>query len=139
MLYVNENISIPRSELTFTFARSPGPGGQNVNKVNSKAVLRWPVRKSGALPDMIKRRFVAKYGNRINSDGILVMSSHRYRDQPRNLNDCLEKLKGLILAVVDVPKPRKKTKPSAGAKRRRLEGKKRRSATKKLRGRVGLD
>jgi ribosome-associated protein len=139
MLYVNEKISIPRSEITFTFARSPGPGGQNVNKVNSKAVLRWPVQETQALPYQIKQRFIAKYTNRITGEGIFVMSSHRYRDQPRNVNDCLEKLKRLILAVVDAPKPRKKTKPSAGAKRRRLEGKKRRSATKKLRGRVGLD
>lgn len=135
MLYVNEKISIPRSEFRFSFARSPGPGGQNVNKVNSKAVLRWSVNESGAIPPLMKQRFVTQYANRISAEGIFMLTSHRYRDQPRNIQDCLEKLKAMLLSVAKTPQPRKKKKVSASAKRRRLESKRRRSATKRLRDR----
>jgi ribosome-associated protein len=134
MLYINRKISIPRSELSFTFARSPGPGGQNVNKVNSKAILRWEIEASQCLPMGVKQRFVAKFKNRISNEGVLVLSSHRYRDQPRNIEDCLDKLIALLLSVAEPPKPRKKKKLSAGAKRRRLENKRRKSEKKRLRG-----
>ena len=80
------------------------------------------------------RRFEKKFANRISSEGILVLSSHRYRDQPRNVQDCLDKLKAMLLSVAVAPKPRKKKKVSMAAKRRRLEAKKRRSATKQMRG-----
>ena len=135
MLYINEKISISRSEFRFSFARSPGPGGQNVNKVNSKAVLHWTVDECRSVPLLMKQRFVKKFANRISSDGILVLSSHRHRDQPKNIQDCLDKLKAMLLSVAEAPKPRKKKKVSMAAKRRRLEAKRRRSATKQMRGR----
>ena len=139
MLFINEKISIPRSEFKFSFARSPGPGGQNVNKVNSKAVLRWTIADCISIPTLMKQRFEKKFANRISSEGILVLSSHRYRDQPKNVQDCLNKLKAMLLSVAETPKPRKKKKVSASAKRRRLEAKRRRSATKQMRGKPPTD
>ena len=139
MLYINEKITIPRSEFRFSFARSPGPGGQNVNKVNSKAVMRWSVGECRAIPPLMKQRFLTQFANRITSEGTFILTSHRYRDQPRNVQDCLEKLKAMLLSVAQAPKPRKKKKVSASAKRRRLEAKRRRSATKRLRGRLPND
>lgn len=139
MLNVNEKISIRLTEFKFSYARSPGPGGQNVNKVNSKVILKWSVEKTKALPEAVKQRFVTKYANRISQDGLLVLSSHRFRDQGRNVADCLAKLRELILVVVPEPKKRKKRKISYGAKQRRLENKKRNSATKASRRPPKLD
>jgi len=133
MLNVNDKISIRLTEFDFSYARSPGPGGQNVNKVNSKVILKWSLKKTSALPESVKRRFVVKYANRISQDGSFVISSHRFRDQGRNVADCLNKLRDLILAVAVEPKKRKKTKVSKAAKLRRLEGKRRKSATKQSR------
>ncbi len=139
MLNVNEKISIRLTEFKFSYARSPGPGGQNVNKVNSKVILKWSVEKTKALPEAVKQRFVTKYANRISQDGLLVLTSHRFRDQGRNVADCLAKLRELILVVVPEPKKRKKKKISYGAKQRRLENKKRNSATKASRKPPKLD
>ena len=93
VLTVNSRIQIPHQEFTFTFVRSSGPGGQNVNKVNSKAVLRWPVMQSADVAGEVRQRFVARFGRRLTGDGELVLTSQRYRDQARNVVDCLEKLK----------------------------------------------
>ena len=139
MLNVNEKISIRLTEFKFSYARSPGPGGQNVNKVNSKVILKWTEEKTKALPEAVKQRFVTKYANRISQDGLLVLTSHRFRDQGRNVADCLAKLRELILVVVPEPKKRKKRKISYGAKQRRLENKKRNSATKASRRPPKLD
>lgn len=139
MLHVNENISIPMSELRFTYARSPGPGGQNVNKVNSKAILRWSLVSTVAISGAVKQRLRMKYGNRISGDGDLIITSHRYRDQPRNVSDCLNKLAVMIRAVATPPKPRRKTKIPKGVIRRRLDNKKKNSQKKRLRGKVDRD
>jgi len=139
MLKVTANLQIPLKEFDFSFARSPGPGGQNVNKVNSKAVLKWKVSQSKHLPEAVKRRFLEKYKRRIAKSGELVMSSHRYRDQGRNVADCLSRLREMIESVRVAPKARKKTKPSRGSKERRLQSKKRNSATKKNRRSVRPD
>lgn len=139
MLNVNEKISIRLTEFEFSYARSPGPGGQNVNKVNSKVILKWSLEKTSALPESVKRRFVKMNANRISQDGSFVMSSHRFRDQGRNVADCLSKLRELILAVAVEPKTRKKKKVSKAAKRRRMEGKRRNSATKQSRKPVRSD
>jgi len=104
-----------------------------VNKVNSKAILKWSLKKTDALPESVMRRFRLKYSKRISNDNEFVISSHRFRDQGRNVADCLSKLRDLILAVADEPKPRKKTKTSKAAKRRRLDNKKRKSLTKQAR------
>ena len=89
MVEVNEQIRIPESELEWSFVRSGGPGGQNVNKVASKAVLRWDLAGSPSVPEDVKSRLRAQERKRINADGVLIVSSQRFRDQERNRADCL--------------------------------------------------
>jgi ribosome-associated protein len=134
-LRINTRIAIPRHELRFSFVRSSGPGGQNVNKVASKAVLRWSVGNSAALPAAVRDRFLARYVRRINDRGELVLASQRFRDQAKNVNDCLAKLRELILAVATPPPVRKKTALPKAAKEGRLRDK-RAVAQKKLRRRT---
>ncbi len=133
MLVVNEKLSVPLREFDFSFARSPGPGGQNVNKLNTKVILRWNIPNSPTLPDDVRKRFQKKYARRITKTGDLVIHSHRFRDQGRNVADCLNKLKEMLLIVAEPPTPRKKKKPSQAAKRRRLDNKRRQSDKKRSR------
>src|SRR6478672_8286326 len=109
MLDVTSKIQIPDAELQFTYVRSSGPGGQNVNKVSSKAVLRWRVITSAALPPEVRSRFLARYKSRLTTEGDLLISSQRYRDQGRNIEDAREKLREMILAVAVPPKRRRPT------------------------------
>ena len=139
MLNVNDKIAIRLTEFKFSYARSPGPGGQNVNKVNSKVILKWSLNKTKSLPESVKLRFEKKFAKRISREGDLVLSSHRFRDQGRNVADCLSKLREMILTVAVEPKIRKKKSVSLGAKRRRLDNKKRKSATKQSRKSPRLD
>ena len=133
-LQVNSQIKVSLSEIRFSFVRSSGPGGQNVNKVNTKAVLRWPVAGSEALPDDVRQRFMANYRRRISSTGDFILTSQRYRDQQRNVDDCLNKLRAMIGAVAIAPNKRKPTRVSRAVKQRRLE-QKRQAAQKKQRRR----
>src|SRR6266566_211967 len=112
MLDVAPNIRIPLDAFQFTFVRSAGPGGQNVNKLNTKAVLRWPVATSPHLPEAVRARFAAKYANRLTGGGELVLTSQRFRDQSRNRADCLEKLHDMLLSVATAPVKRKRTRPT---------------------------
>lgn len=130
MLVVNDKVSVPLREFRFTFARSSGPGGQNVNKLNTKATLKWAVADSSSLPDDVRERFIARYRRRITPDGVLVLVSQRFRDQGRNVADCLAKLREMLETVATAPKTRRKTKPTLGSKRRRLQ-EKRKTAEKK--------
>ena len=139
MLTINDKISIPISEFQFSYARSPGPGGQHVNKVNSKAIMKWSVEKSKSLPPAVKQRFVKKFSRRISKDGELVIQSHRYRDQGRNVADCLHKLREMILLVATEPKKRKPVKISKAAKKRRVDAKRRHSEKKRSRKRPQQD
>jgi ribosome-associated protein len=139
MIFINSRIQIPASEFEITFVRSSGPGGQNVNKVSSKAVLRWPVVSNTSLPKDIKNRFVEKYLNRITGEGDLLITSQKYRDQSRNIDDCLEKLKQMILTVAFPPPPRRPTKPTKASKIRRSEGKRQHSTKKQQRRSVNLE
>lgn len=139
MLRVNERISIPYTEFDFTFARSGGPGGQNVNKVNSKVTLRWDITKSPTLPQDVLARFVARYHRRMTKDGELVMNSQRYRDQGRNVADCLEKLRELLLEVAVAPRVRRPTRRTKGSVQRRLQDKKQQSDKKQSRRGPGND
>jgi len=132
-----ETIRIPESELEWSYVASGGPGGQNVNKVASKAVLRWNVVASLALPEAVKARFLAQQKNRITVEGELVLSSQKTRDQAVNREDCLAKLDEMIRQAQVVPTVRKATKPSKGAKRRRLADKKHRSGVKESRRSLG--
>jgi ribosome-associated protein len=133
MLRVAPNIEIPDDELQFTFVRSAGPGGQNVNKVNTKAVLRWAVTTSPSLSEAVRARFLAHYGSRLTNDGELIINSQQYRDQSRNRADCLERLRVMLATVAVAPKRRRKTRPSRSSVERRLEGKQKRSERKQQR------
>lgn len=133
MLVINRSISVPDDELVFSFSRSSGPGGQNVNKVNTKATLRWQVGETTSLPDAIKQRFIRQQTHRINQLGELIVSSQRYREQLRNRHDCLEKLRVMLVESLHVPKVRKKKRISNSAKRRRLQDKRQQSEKKQAR------
>jgi ribosome-associated protein len=132
-LVINAEISIPASELKMSFARSAGPGGQNVNKVSSKAVLRWQVRATSSLPEAVRRRFVARYGNRINGDGELVLSCDEHREQSRNTSACRERLRAMIVGVLAAPRRRVKTRPPRAAVERRIKRKQQASEKKQRR------
>ncbi|HVX10024.1 MAG TPA: alternative ribosome rescue aminoacyl-tRNA hydrolase ArfB [Pirellulales bacterium] len=129
-LEVSRHIRVPLEEFEFTYTRSSGPGGQNVNKVNSKAQLRWPVTRSAGLPEPVRQRFLARYANRVTAEGDVLITSQRFRDQARNVDDCLDKLRGMIAEVIAPPTPRKRTRPTRGSVKRRLDNK-RRTAEKK--------
>ena len=133
MLQITDTLQIPIRELRFSFARSSGPGGQNVNKVNTKATLRWRVAANRSLPPSVLERFRRAYPNRINSEGELVLHSQRYRDQARNISDCMEKLRALVAAVALPPNVRKKTKPTRGSVARRRKNKESNARKKQLR------
>lgn len=137
-LIVNSRLSIPREEFELSFARSSGPGGQNVNKVNSKATLRWTPATSPNLPPDVLRRFMQRFGGKLTTEGELVITSERYRDQGRNIEDCLEKLRLMVATAAVPPVRRKKTKPSRGSIERRLQAKRETSEKKQSRGRPDL-
>ncbi len=123
-------LTIPSGELSVSFARSGGSGGQNVNKVSSKVELRWTPQTSSALSFDDRAYLLTKLGGRLTLDGELIITSDKYRDQPRNRADAAEKLAAMVRAALARPKPRKKTKPSRGAKERRIASKKKRGETK---------
>lgn len=118
------DLSFPQDELHFTYVRSSGAGGQNVNKVSSKAVLRWNPTTSRVLTVPARARFMEKFGSRLTNEGELILTSDRFRDQGRNTADCLEKLKEMVAQILRPPKARKATKPTFGSKQRRLKSKK---------------
>ncbi len=138
-LAVNRRIRIPLAEIRFEFARSAGAGGQNVNKVSSKARLRWPVGHSTSLPRDMRERFLRRFARRITRDGEFILTSQRYRDQGRNVQDCLDKLRDMLREVAIPPKRRVATRPGRGARERRLGDKRRRSDVKRTRGRAEQD
>ncbi len=130
MLEIDDRLRIPETEFVWSFVRSGGPGGQNVNKVASKAVLRWDLATSPSVPDAVKTRLRTLQRRRITTEGELILTSQRYRDQDMNRQDCLQKLREMILQAAKVPKPRRPTKPTRGSRERRLDAKRRRSSTK---------
>lgn len=138
-LRVTSRIVLPQSELHFSFVRSSGPGGQNVNKVNSKAQLRWAAAKSPSLPDDVRHRLVARFARRMNDRGEIVITSQRYRDQARNVGDCLTKLREMLAAVATPPKRRKKTRPPRAAAESRLRDKRVKADKKRSRSDRSFD
>lgn len=139
MVQINEYLAIPDDELAFTYARSGGPGGQNVNKVASKAVLRWSLARNASMPGHVKARLRTLFRSRITTDDELVIHSQEFRDQERNRQACLEKLRDMVKQAAIVPKVRRPSKPSRGSKERRLAAKKRRGSLKSQRGKVNDD
>jgi ribosome-associated protein len=130
ILEINYRLSLNDDEFEWRFARSGGPGGQNVNKVASKATLIWPVAQSAQVPEDVKRRLAQHYPSYFTRDGLLLVTSQRHRDQERNRGECLDKLRTMLLHALHVPRVRKKTKPSYGSKQARLRHKKHRAAIK---------
>jgi ribosome-associated protein len=130
---------IPEGEYTLSYVRSPGPGGQNVNKVASACELRFYVTKTSLLDEAGRQRLRHLAGRRLTQNDEIVIEAHRHRGQEANRRDAIGRLEELIRQARHVPKPRKKTKPSRAAKARRLEGKKLQKNKKRLRGRPVSD
>jgi ribosome-associated protein len=128
-----DELGIDASELQFSFSRSPGPGGQNVNKVNTKATLHWSILASAGLPWPVKNRLMALYAKRMNDQGELVISSSRYRSQGQNVEDCIDKLRAMVVAAATPPKVRRPTRPPRAAKVARETSKRRQSEKKSRR------
>lgn len=133
MIPVTPRISLDEGELSFSFIRASGPGGQNVNKVSSAVQLRFDVRNSASLPESVKARLATLAGRRLTSDGVLVLTAQQYRSQERNREDAIQRLTDLIRQAAIVPKARRATRPTLGSKRRRMDAKTRRGAIKGLR------
>ena len=131
--------TIPGRELRVEFARGGGPGGQNVNKVASKVLLRFDVAGSPALPPEVRARLLEKLATRLTGSGELLIAASEHRDQPRNREAALARLRMLIEQALRVPKARRATKPTRGSVERRIAERKRRSAIKRLRGKPPAD
>jgi ribosome-associated protein len=133
MIPVTPRISLDEGELSFSFIRASGPGGQNVNKVSSAVQLRFDVHNSASLPESVKARLANLAGRRLTSDGVLVLTAQQYRSQERNREDAIQRLTDLIRQAAIVPKARRATRPTLGSKQRRMDAKTRRGAIKGLR------
>ena len=127
-------VAFDRRELQESFVRSSGPGGQNVNKVSSAVQVRLDLRRAGSLPAGLRARAEVLGGSRVTGDGVLVITAQSHRSQDMNRQDALERVVTLLRAAAVRPVRRVATKPSLGAKRRRVESKVKRGATKRLRG-----
>ncbi len=130
---------VPDDELVYDYIRSPGPGGQNVNKVASAVQLRYNAGASVLLDEWTRSRLATLAGRRLTKDGWIVLTAHRLRTQEGNRRDAEGRLAELILTARERPKPRRATRPTRGSKERRLEGKKQRTETKDNRRRPGID
>ena len=139
MIRVTDRIAIDESEIAETFVRSSGPGGQNVNKLSTAVQLRFDVRHSPSLPDDVRMRLERLAGKRLTRDGVLVLIAQSHRTQERNRADALDRLAELIRAAAVRPVPRRATKPTKAARRRRVDEKKRRGSIKALRGSQGFN
>ncbi|HVJ27332.1 MAG TPA: alternative ribosome rescue aminoacyl-tRNA hydrolase ArfB [Vicinamibacterales bacterium] len=137
MIQVTADIAIPESEISERFVRASGPGGQNVNKVSTAVELRFDPSQSSAITSEVRDRLRVIAGSRMTADGVLVIDARRHRTQAQNREDARERLADLLRQALVKPRRRRATRPGKGAVERRIEVKKRRSDTKRARGRIG--
>ena len=135
MIAITDDIALDEGELSFSFIRASGPGGQNVNKVSSAVQMRFDARHSASLPDEVSARLQKLAGSRLTLDGVIVITAGRHRSQERNRADAIERLVGLIARAAVAPVKRRPTRPTKASKERRLDAKARRAGVKSLRGR----
>jgi ribosome-associated protein len=133
MLHLTDAIKLDESEIHFKFIRSPGPGGQHVNKAATAVQLRFDLAHSSSLPDHVRHRLIKLAKNRINAKGVLIISANRFRSQDLNRKDALDRLKQLIVKSTMEIRPRRSTKPTIASKKKRIEAKKRRGKLKHTR------
>ena len=133
---ITDQLAIDEAEIRFDYIQSSGPGGQNINKVATAVQLRFDVRRSPSLPEDVRLRLERLAGKRLSDDGILIIEARRYRTQEHNRQDAVDRLAALIRKAAEKPKLRKRTRPTAQARQKRLEEKRRRSDIKRLRRQV---
>ena len=133
MFHVTDAIQLDESEIHFKFIRSPGPGGQHVNKAATAVQLRFDLAHSSSLPDHVRHRLKKLAKNRINAKGVLIISANRFRSQDLNRKDALDRLKHLIVKSTIEIRPRRTTKPTIASMKKRIEAKKRRGKLKHTR------
>ena len=136
MIEVTDTISLEDDELKLEFVQSSGPGGQNVNKLATAVQLRFDVRRSPSLPEEVRLRLERQAGKRLSEEGILIIEARRYRTQEHNRQDAIDRLVAMIRKATEKPKPRKKTRPTAESRQKRLDEKRRRGEIKSLRRKV---
>ncbi|HWX72027.1 MAG TPA: alternative ribosome rescue aminoacyl-tRNA hydrolase ArfB [Xanthobacteraceae bacterium] len=140
MIRVTDQINIDEREIEESFVRASGPGGQNVNKLATAVQLRFDVRGSPSLPAEVRARLEKLAGARMTREGVLVIAAQRHRTQARNRQDALERLVDLVRRAAIEPRARRPTRPTAAARERRIEVKKRRAGIKRLRhGKLAFD